>query len=337
MAAVELRPLSIGELLDRTFSYYRRHFLLFVGIMALPQGVIIGASVMLQVLRLNATLQPGPRDPAAALEQFSSFFTRMFITAGFMFVVMFVVYSIVHGATAYALSEVHLGRTTTIVGAFRALRGKVWRLLDVVFSIGLRIFGVFAGFMALMLLMIGAMSLTSQGGRPDPVFIILVVLLMFAGIIGVAVLSMLMVMRYALSVPALVLENIPARQAIRRSVALAKGNLGRIFLIMLLMYLINMAVAALFQGPFMVAMFVVGARNGVMPLWISLPMTVSGGIGGALVGPLMVIGLTLLYVDARVRKEGFDLQIMLAGLDQGGAAPPANAVISPAMPPAPST
>ena len=31
-----LRPLSIGELLDRTFLFYRRNFLVFVGIAALP-------------------------------------------------------------------------------------------------------------------------------------------------------------------------------------------------------------------------------------------------------------------------------------------------------------
>ena len=32
-----LRPLSTGELLDRTFYLYRNHFALFVGIFALPQ------------------------------------------------------------------------------------------------------------------------------------------------------------------------------------------------------------------------------------------------------------------------------------------------------------
>ena len=32
MSTLDLRPLSIGELLDRTFSLYRRHFILFVGI-----------------------------------------------------------------------------------------------------------------------------------------------------------------------------------------------------------------------------------------------------------------------------------------------------------------
>jgi hypothetical protein len=36
MADLDLRPLSLGEILDRTFSLYRRHFILFLGINAFP-------------------------------------------------------------------------------------------------------------------------------------------------------------------------------------------------------------------------------------------------------------------------------------------------------------
>ena len=32
MADLDLRPLSLGEILDRTFSIYRKNFLLFAGI-----------------------------------------------------------------------------------------------------------------------------------------------------------------------------------------------------------------------------------------------------------------------------------------------------------------
>ena len=41
MAEPVLRPLSLGEILDRTFSLYRRHFLLFVGITAIPHLLIL--------------------------------------------------------------------------------------------------------------------------------------------------------------------------------------------------------------------------------------------------------------------------------------------------------
>ena len=41
MAALDLRPLSLGELLDRTFFLYRRHFLLFLGIAAVPYLLVL--------------------------------------------------------------------------------------------------------------------------------------------------------------------------------------------------------------------------------------------------------------------------------------------------------
>lgn len=34
MTPLDLRPLTIGEMLDRAFTLYRRHWTLFVGIMA---------------------------------------------------------------------------------------------------------------------------------------------------------------------------------------------------------------------------------------------------------------------------------------------------------------
>ena len=34
MNTFDLRPLSVGEILDRTFTLYRRHFWLFIGIAA---------------------------------------------------------------------------------------------------------------------------------------------------------------------------------------------------------------------------------------------------------------------------------------------------------------
>ena len=36
MPELDLRPLSLGEIPDRTFTLYRRNFLLFTGIIAIP-------------------------------------------------------------------------------------------------------------------------------------------------------------------------------------------------------------------------------------------------------------------------------------------------------------
>ena len=58
--SLDLRPLTLGELLDRSFSLYRHHFWLFVGIMALPSllGLTFGVLV--------ALFNPQPASSASA-------------------------------------------------------------------------------------------------------------------------------------------------------------------------------------------------------------------------------------------------------------------------------
>jgi len=70
--ATALRPLSTGELLDRTFSLYRNHFVLFVGIFALPhlcvlafQGAIAARFHEGDVGRLHASSDAGQAGSAA--------------------------------------------------------------------------------------------------------------------------------------------------------------------------------------------------------------------------------------------------------------------------------
>ncbi|MGH9811917.1 MAG: hypothetical protein ACRD4T_02160, partial [Candidatus Acidiferrales bacterium] len=46
-APIDLRPLSLGELLDRTFSLYRNHFWLFVGITAIPYLLLLGPGLLI--------------------------------------------------------------------------------------------------------------------------------------------------------------------------------------------------------------------------------------------------------------------------------------------------
>ena len=68
MAALDLRPLSLGELLDRTFFLYRRHFLLFIGIAAVPYLVIL-VPVLAGLMLYGLPARTGPPSivPAAAV------------------------------------------------------------------------------------------------------------------------------------------------------------------------------------------------------------------------------------------------------------------------------
>jgi hypothetical protein len=142
---------------------------------------------------------------------------------------------------------------------------------------------------------------------------------------AIFVLFVWLMIRYSVSIPIMVLEDVSAGQAIRRSVQLIKGNYLRCFLLLLLTVIITYVSLMIFQGPFYIAM-ILAARHGQVAVWLLSLSSVSGALGGALSAPLIMIGLVLLYYDIRVRKEAFDLQLMMSLVDQAGAQPASGAV-----------
>ena len=59
-------------------------------------------------------------------------------------------------------------------------------------------------------------------------------------LLGFLVYGILMSLRYSLAVPACTVENLKAREAIRRSIQLSKGSRGRIFMLGLLALIIQL-------------------------------------------------------------------------------------------------
>src|SRR5262249_43816591 len=53
MADVDLRPVSLGEVLDRTFKLYKSHFWLFTGITALPFLLVLIAEVVISAMGIG--------------------------------------------------------------------------------------------------------------------------------------------------------------------------------------------------------------------------------------------------------------------------------------------
>jgi len=111
--------------------------------------------------------------------------------------------------------------------------------------------------------------------------------------------------------------------SIRRSVSLTRGRRGQIFLALLVAGIIAAAGNYIFQGPFIVATFIM-TMAGHWPAWLAFASAAAGAIGSALTGPISLIAIVLLYYDSRIRKEAFDLQFMMSSLDK--SAPSAGTV-----------
>ena len=131
MTGLDLRPLSLGEVLDRTFSLYRRHFLLFVGIAAIPHVLILGVTLA-QVAVLS-------KAPSLALN----------LAGLVVFIIVYLfAYLFSQGGTIFAVSDLYLGHPTSISDSLRRVWGDFGFLFGVVVLNGLAVGG------ALLLLVI---------------------------------------------------------------------------------------------------------------------------------------------------------------------------------------
>jgi Membrane domain of glycerophosphoryl diester phosphodiesterase len=322
----EIRPLSLGELLDRAFTLYRENFWVFVGIMAIPAALGIPATFLLLEINRAVGITPGaaaPPNPAVVFALLGWY--ALFFVVGS--VVYSMVYTVIAAAMTFAVSEAYLGRKTSIAEAYKSVRGKVWRLLGLALNVLLRLMGISILVTAVIggvgALLIGAMTLATGSvlAGASSAIVGIVVALMFLALYALIIAAMVyLALRYAVSIQALVLENLGVLASIRRSLQLTKGRRGQVFVAMLLAFLIGVVGSMVFYMPFYIPTMVMVARNHVVPTWRSLLSSMFAAIGSSITGPIFMIVLVLCYYDTRVRKEAFDLQFMMASLDRTSAA-----------------
>jgi hypothetical protein len=100
----------------------------------------------------------------------------------------------------------------------------------------------------------------------------------------------------------------------RRSWELVRGHRGKVFLILLALMVIQWLIGV-GVGIITLIGFGIGATN------VAIINQVLSGLISILLTPMSAIAVTLLYYDFRIRKEGFDLEMLSRAV--GGAAPEA--------------
>ncbi|HEV2616431.1 MAG TPA: hypothetical protein VGU63_07465 [Candidatus Acidoferrales bacterium] len=133
MANADLRPMTIGEVLDRTFRLYKSDFWLFAGIMSLPFFVLFIFNVSLAwVSRAHIATVGTAHSPGAIIGAALG-------GALLFFILIFTLTGIGQAATIFAVSDLYLGRTASIRGSFRQVWGHVLQVLGVIFLVFLLI------------------------------------------------------------------------------------------------------------------------------------------------------------------------------------------------------
>lgn len=117
----------------------------------------------------------------------------------------------------------------------------------------------------------------------------------------------IIVMIFTFAMPmAVVLEGCGAMDSYERSKALAKDQWGRIVGAYLLAYLLAMLAAV---GIGMAVTFAGGDTIG----------NLADMLAGVMLAPFVAVVGTLLYYDLRIRKEGFDIEMLVAEVNALGA------------------
>jgi len=130
-----LRPLELGELLDRTFSLYRRNFATFAMIVGVPNLLLFLITSPLQFVSKRAT---GVISPAGGV------FALVFVFGFLIGVILYLIcYAASQAAAFFAVSETYLGRPTTFGTAYSQARGKILSLIGVALYVGFATFGGF--------------------------------------------------------------------------------------------------------------------------------------------------------------------------------------------------
>ncbi len=290
--AYDLRPLAVGEILDRVLSIYRAHFWLLVGLSAVSAGVSVGVAVLHLLYAYATGITVASRSYAL-------------VSAGFAFLQLglyLIAYSLTLAATTTAVNAIYLGEPTSLGSALRTAR-RLWLR-----CLGVAIWQGWSASWAFMLLLVPFLVLLIPGMR-GPSAAILLGIFMLLGFLAALVYGVIAYLRNSLAVPAAVIENLGVRAAMRRSKNLATGRIGRIFLLLLLVYALSL-VAAVIQTPLALMLL----RNPTAQHYVlqGIVLTVNF-VSTSMVGPVAAIGFCLFYFDERVRREGFDIEILLRG------------------------
>lgn len=302
-----LRPLTLGEILDRTAELYRSNFLLLAGISSVYAGILLVLSLM--QIGVERVL------PALHMTQYLAGATIVGIVV--LWLAIFVTSGVAVAANTRAVGWLHLGEPASISAAYRAVLPRtgryLWLMTITYFRAWFPVVVVYGAYAALIFTYVRPKGML--GSHPAPA-VDQQTLLIFGGatilflilVVGFGVYGVIMTLRYALAVPACAVENLRARAAIRRSIELSKGSRGRIFLLGLLALIIQLGLTGITQGFFIVMEL---QKKAALPLWMSILQQVLAFLTNTFVGPIYATGFTLFYYDQRVRKEGFDIEHMM--------------------------
>jgi len=312
---LQLAPLGAGDLIDRTVRLYRRHFGALIRASAPP--VVVGAvgAVMWSVgVRSIAATGSEERLALYALLALAGVFVR--------FLGLLAQLIVLGGASRNLVTHLLWGEPVTARLIYRSVRSRFWGLLGAALAMCVYLLitaglSVVVLWVALILFVIAASLLIV--GAPGAAWLVGISGVVFIG--GATLLSVWLFFltsgRAAYVPQVLMVEGRGVFDSIGRSASLARGNVRRLMAMFLFTLVGGYSALSLLIVPLGWAAYLNGVNPFTMdaarlPVWYTVGLEVALQVSVILLAPVWLMGLSLLYVDERVRHEGYDIELLAA-------------------------
>ena len=305
-----LAPLGAGDLIDRAVRLYRRHLFVLIRTAA-PPVIIIAAGWILGSISFRQIFITA-RTGDLVFNIFLSMLSVAIMLGGYLSILV-----VMGGATRTLVAHLLRNDPVTAQATYKAVRSRFWGLVGASFIVGCWILvsfvAAFSGwYMAFLIIALICVALATLS----------VWLSVIAGIVGglatmafTAWFFFFIVARVAYVPQIMLVEGKGVIESVGRSVSLARGNVRR--LMAMTLFTTFGAISAVMILSVAIGFF--GGLSGVNPLqpsewptWYAISSSILGPVSAILLTPIWVLGLSLLYVDERVRHEGYDIELMAA-------------------------
>lgn len=301
--AMALRPLGLGDIYDAAFRIIRFNPKATVGSAVLVAAVAMAIPLLLVAVLTYTTgivYDAGAAggdlenaNPAGLIASFGALiFGGILQAIGLIFVT---------GMVAHVTAAAAVGRRLTLGQAWEATAGKRWRLvglsalLGLLLSVGVMIY---VGLWVVIVLTAPTAVIVAWGVASVPAF--------------VAGLWWFWIRVYYLPVPALMLEEVGVLGAIRRGYRLTSRQFWRTFGIALLTVILVNIAGSILSFPIglvgQVGVLAVDESNALLLLITT--QALSTVVATAFVAPFSAAVASLQYLDQRMRKEAYDVELM---------------------------
>jgi len=325
---LQLAPLGAGDLIDRALRLYRRHLFVLIQT-ASPPMIIVAAGWIISSIYFRQLFQ------SPSLEDALYSFLMSMLGFGIIFVGYLFVLIVMGGAARTLVAHLLRNDPVSVRATYSAVRSRFWSLLAASLLILLVIMSVSSISMMVLyfaMIIVLILSFLIASVLPTIVSVLFGIVVFLLGIAGSLFLFFFVVGFVAYVPQVMLVEGKGLIDSFGRSIALARGNVRRLMAMTLFTTFATQSALMILIVPLGWIGYIAGIdlwNSAQWPTWYAVSYSVLGPVSSILLTPVWMLGLSLLYVDERVRHEGYDIELLAAR--HLGEVPDAN-VMSPLGP-----